>query len=83
MAGAHSADYGYDLPLDNFFENLFEPDIFSNHTTDTSTTTTHNANRPFSDLDNTFLSPELPLSAPPVADFSAIFSCEGSATGGC
>jgi len=78
MANSYGQDYG-----DGFFESMFNPDIFTNDTSNNANDSTTTAIRPFSDLDNTFLAPELPLSAPSVSDFSAIFSCEGSVPGGC
>lgn len=88
LAGAYSADYATDdVPMDRFFEAMFDQDtdLFNDNTTETNDDTTApsppggGAIRPFSDLDNTFLTPELSLSAPSVTDFSAIY-CEGSAT---
>lgn len=88
MAGAYGADYTTDdVPMDRFFEAMFEQDadlfndtIETNDDDDTmDPPPPGGAIRPFSDLDNTFLTPDLSLSAPSVTDFSAIY-CEGSAT---
>lgn len=88
VAGSYGADCGDGLPVEHFFDDsLFQhqvDDLFylTNDTTDHDDTTTTPANRPFSDLEHTFLTPDLSLSAPPVPDFSAIFNCEGSGTVG-